>query len=194
MRRLVVLGWLGLGAAAFGQGPTEFAVDRPPDVKHPVSLYAPAQLLRMKESQLLELYKDAEPGEVPSGYVPGLVIFKPGSCLTIPIAKIAKATVWQGKIFHADGHMYNRTFGLPAVRTPIELGTSCVDGRPSLILDYAENRLWYAVVHKFRDEVREVSPGIYLGMMIRRDADVPKIATWFALDARSGKGCVLPGK
>ncbi len=43
------------------------------------------------------------------------------------------------------------------------VGESLLDGQPALILDYSKSRLWPDV----RDEEREVSPGLYLGIMYR---------------------------
>ena len=192
MRMWVVWIWMGCSALATAQS---FADQRGPvvtlaagsapssfaELRATSPVYTPGQLLRMSEPQLISLYLAAEPGPFLTGYIPGTMIFKPGSHLTVPTAKIMHATAWQGKYFDEKG-MTNRTFGLRAVTTPVELGPSYMDGRPSLIFDYATSRPFF--VRRYRDEVREVSPGVYLGIMHRRGHTGATIATWFALDGR----------
>ena len=172
--------------------PTEFALDRlavPATVarSYPASLQSPDQLVRMKESELIALYKSAEPGPIPTGYTPGLAILKPGSFSTVRVSKLISATAWQGKYFPDDGTMINKTFGLKAIKANVYPGISWLDGGPSTIFDYYDRS---KIAARYRDEVREVSPGIYLGIMHKRDGACPKLAAWFALDARCGKACV----
>ena len=97
------------------------------------------------------------------------------------------ATAWQGKYFPDDGTMINKTFGLKAIKANVYPGISWLDGGPSTIFDYYDRS---KIAARYRDEVREVSPGIYLGIMHKRDGACPKLAAWFALDARCGKACV----
>jgi hypothetical protein len=63
------------------------------------------------------------------------------------------------------------------------LGPSVVDGRPAVILDYdlPDNPGFIRAIH---DEVREVSPGLYLGPAMWKAATGPKLVLWFALDTR----------
>jgi len=210
MRFLASLGWIGLTAAfAVGQsaGTSDFAVERTVSVIQPVQVvvlpppgptgivipapatYVPEQLLRMSESELIQLYKCSRPAPVPGCYTPGLVIFKPGSCITVPVARVLECTAWQGKYFPCEGTMVNRQFGVPTVKANIYAGESWLDGGPSTVFDYQDTSV---ICCRYRDEVREVSPGVCLGIMHRRGKDGPKIATWFALDARTGQGCCLP--
>jgi hypothetical protein len=195
MRTWAVWVWLGCSGFAAAQsfadqrgpvvrvGSTEPATTTFAELRPASPIYTPDELLRMSEPQLIAIYTAAEPGPFLSGYVPGTMIFKPGSKVTVPTAKLIRATAWQGKYFHED-KMTNRTFGLRAITTPVEMGTSYVDGRPSLVFDYATSRPFF--VRRYRDEVRQVSPGVYLGIMHRRDQCGATIATWFALDGRCG--------
>ena len=61
------------------------------------------------------------------------------------------------------------------------MGESWIDGKPALIMDYAETSKLFPAI---RDEVREVSPGLYLGVTHERTADGPKFKTYFTLDSR----------
>jgi hypothetical protein len=216
MHILASLGGLALmatGVVAQAPTKTEFAIDptrRPVD---PISVtmlpapvvapiptksviapmgYSAEQLLRMSECELVQVYKCGMPGMPPCGYVPGTMILKPGSAITVPTAKVMGATAWQGKMFPGDGTMVNKMFGLPAIKAAITSGESFIDGRPSVIFDYQDTSF---VWQNYRDEVREVSPGVYLGIMHRLGCTAPTVATWFALDTVHGQsGCKGCGK
>ena len=137
------------------------------------------ELVRMPASDLTALYLASPPAAAPSGFAPGRAIKNPGSRRTAANAR-ATRLVWQGKVFRDDGTMVNRLFGVGrAIPAEVYTGESLLDGRPALILDYSKSRLWPDV----RDEVREVSPGLYLGIMYRgREAMEQKM--FFTLDAR----------
>ena len=68
--------------------------------------------------------------------------------------------------------------GMHAVRTENYYGESWLDGRPSLILDYANSSRLF---HNARDELREVAPGLYIGMTYLRTDGPPKLATFFVI-------------
>jgi hypothetical protein len=152
--------------------------------------YSAEQLLHMSECELVQVYKCGVPGMPPCGYTPGKMIFQPGSAIAVPTSRLIGATFWQGKMFPGDGMMVNRMFGLPAIKATITSGESFIDGKPSTIFDYHNTSL---VWRGYRDEVREVSPGVYLGIMHWVGWGGPKVATWFALDAVNEssrcKGC-----
>ena len=136
-------------------------------------------LVRMPAADLTALYSASPPASAPSGFVPGRAIKNPGSRTTAANAR-ATRFVWQGKIFRDDGTMINRVFGAGrAIPADVYVGESLLDGQPALILDYSRSRLWPEV----RDEVREVSPGLYLGIMYKGKAN-PEQKMFFTLDAR----------
>lgn len=101
--------------------------------------------------------------------------------------------VWEGKTFEAASD--TRGMGANRVSIPGALGRqrlfpfdtlfgpSAIDGRPTLILDYdlAVNPSWIRRVH---DEIREVSPGLFLGPAMWKGARAKKLVLWFALDSR----------
>ena len=135
------------------------------------------QLVRMPAADLSALYAMSPAAPVPSGFVPGRAIKNPGSWTTVANAR-ATRLVWQGKIFR-DGTMINRFGPVKAIPADVYVGESWVDGRPALIFDYGRSKLWPDV----RDEVREVSPGLYLGIMYKGKAQ-PEQKMFFTLDAR----------
>lgn len=146
------------------------------DVPAPQSMQ---DLVRLSESDLRALFAVSPPAAAPSGFVPGRAIKNPGSRRTV-LNSQATRLVWQGKVFRDDGTMINRVFGAGrAIPADVYVADSITDGQPALILDYSRSRLWPEV----RDEIREVSPGLYLGVMYKGKAN-PEVKTFFALDAR----------
>jgi hypothetical protein len=190
---------------------TEFATDEsrppiapitvtvlPPPTVAPVAVvptfrpmgYSAEQLLHMSECELVQVYKCGVPSVPPCGYVPGKMIFQPGSAIAVPTSRLIGLTFWQGKWIPGDGTMVNRMFGLPAIKAVVASGESFIDGKPSTIFDYHDTSF---VWRYYRDELREVSPGVYLGCMHWVGWCGPKVATWFALDTVNEssrcKGC-----
>jgi hypothetical protein len=137
-------------------------------------------LVRMDRCQLEALYRAAELGNVPAGVTRGRAIMNPGSRLTLPASRVTRV-LWQGKVFTDDGMMVNRVLGVRAVHARVYVGDSWLDGRPAVIMDYAGTSRLFPDV---RDEVREVSPGVWLGVMYVRKPGGPEQAMFFALAAR----------
>ena len=136
-------------------------------------------LARMPKADLEALYLASPAASAPSGFVPGRAIKNPGSRFAVANAR-ATRLVWQGKIFRDDGTMINRVFGAgKAIPAAVYQGQSLIDGGPALILDYSGSKLWPDV----RDEVREVEPGLYLGVMYKGRANMQQ-KMFFTLDAR----------
>lgn len=102
--------------------------------------------------------------------------------------------LWEGKTFAADsdtrGIGHNRVF-VPAVfghqnMFPFEtlFGPSVIDGKPTLILDY-DLDVNPGYIRHIHDEIREVSPGLFLGpAMWKSGTDKKTLVLWFALDSR----------
>jgi hypothetical protein len=101
--------------------------------------------------------------------------------------------VWEGKTFQASSDV--RGVGHNRVNVPRALGRqhlfpfetrfgpSAIDGAPTLVLDYdlAVNPSYIRHIH---DEIREVSPGLFLGPAMWRSGRGKALVLWFALDAR----------
>jgi hypothetical protein len=107
----------------------------------------------------------------------------------------SRAFVWDGKTFSAVSDREGT--GINRVQVPAALGRqklfpfktsfgpSLFDAAQTLILDYdlPENPSW---IRKIHDEIREVSPGLFLGPAMWKTS--PTTATtvlWFALDTHS---------
>lgn len=136
-------------------------------------------LVRMSQAELTALFHAAPAAPTPSGFLPGRAIKNPGSRRTVLNARFTRL-MWQGKIFRNDGTMINRFFGVGRmIPAEVYVSDSILDGRPALILDYSRSRLWPTV----RDEIREVAPGLYLGIMYKGGA-MTSPPMFFTLDAR----------
>jgi hypothetical protein len=133
----------------------------------------------MSGPELEQLYRQSPAGSVPPGKVRGRVIPYPGTKLAVPASKVARL-MWQGKIFNpAESTAVNRFFGVKIIRGNVYYAESWLDGGPSLILDYSGTSHLYA---PYRDEIREVAPGLYLGLMYERTAPQPRLKMYFAFE------------
>jgi hypothetical protein len=121
-------------------------------------------LLASTPGELDARFGDAPAGPLPDGRAKGTAIMRPGTWLARPLAAWAR-TGWQGKTFDAAaGLLRNRItpFGVAAIAAAVREDTSWVDGKPCIVLDYSTTS---AVARRVRDEIREVAPGVYLGVV-----------------------------
>jgi hypothetical protein len=141
----------------------------------------PDRLVRMTGPELDALYTSATPGATPRGRVHGIPIVAPGSPMG-PLASRGGRVIWQGKVFRDDGRTaVNRFFGLRVIEGNLYSGPSWRDGRPSLVLDYQNTSRVYG---QYRDEIRQVGPNLYLGLMYSRTQPSPTLARYFAFETR----------
>jgi|SRR5450432_387496 len=121
------------------------------------------EMLKMSQAELDSLFTGSAAGEIPKGEANGTAIVAPGTTYTENIAQFINHFAWQGKVFDpAKGVLRNRIlpFGLNAIIAKVYKGESWLDGKECIVLDYSETSL---LAHWIRDEIREVSPRIYLG-------------------------------
>jgi hypothetical protein len=137
-------------------------------------------LLRLTGPELEALYRQGQAVGVPPGRVRGTALLAPGARRNEAMATGTRL-VWQGKVFEAGGGVaVNRFFGLPVVRAQVYQETSWYDGGASLVLDYSRTSRIYA---RYRDEIREVAPGLFLGLMYDGTVSPPCLKMYFALEA-----------
>ena len=142
-------------------------------------------LVRLDPSALEALYRRSPPATIPRGKVRGRPVVLPGSKLAVPASRAGRA-IWQGKVFDPESMVaVNRFFGVRAIQGELSYGHSWLDGGPALILDYERTSRVYG---RYRDELREVAPGLVLGLMYERTRPTPTKAMYFALDY----GATLP--
>jgi hypothetical protein len=137
-------------------------------------------LLHSDQATLEALYRSAAPGSEPFGSFEGRAIPAPGTRKGLRQSKRI-GLLWKGKEFRGDGMMINRlAFGLSAVRADMYYGESWLDGRPSIVLDYANTSKLFG---NARDEMREIAPGLYLGLTYVRKCPAPKLAMFYTVQA-----------
>jgi hypothetical protein len=135
-------------------------------------------LLRMSPAQLEALYRQGTAAAIPPGRVRGTALLAPGTRRTRLLARGTRL-VWQGKVFGPDrATAVNRFFGLRMIRAQVFQGPSWLDGAPALVLDYSRTSRVYA---GNRDEIRQVAPGLFLGLMYDRTTAPPDLTLYFAL-------------
>ncbi|MCI0468411.1 MAG: hypothetical protein L0Y57_15645 [Beijerinckiaceae bacterium] len=125
--------------------------------------YEVSQLLKMSQKELDDLFSASEPGPIPDGQADGTAIIIPGTAASDEIAKIVNIFAWQGKVFDAKaGLLKNRIgpFGLNAIIAKVYKDKSWLDNKECIVLDYSDTSI---VAHWIRDEIRLISPGLYLG-------------------------------
>jgi hypothetical protein len=121
------------------------------------------QLLTMSQQQLDALFTASPAGEIPDGEAEGTAIVAPGTTYSPTIARFISNFAWQGKVFDAEkGVLRNKILplGLNAIIAKVYKAESWLDGKECIVLDYSDTSL---LAQWIRDEIREISPGVYLG-------------------------------
>ncbi len=134
------------------------------DVDHssPITV---ADLHGRSGAELDRLFLDADAGSIPDGRTTGTALVLTGTLATRPLAWIARHGAWQGKDFTPESHDLRNLltpFGVRAIRAVVRTDVSLLDGRPCTVLDYSSTS---TVARWVRDEIREVAPGVHLGMV-----------------------------
>jgi hypothetical protein len=125
--------------------------------------YEVSELLRMSQQELDDLFTASDAGPTPDGQADGTAIIAPGTVYSPEIAMLINHFAWQGKVFDAaSGYLRNRIlpFGLNAIVAKVYKAPSWLDGKECVVLDYSETSV---VAHWIRDEIRLISPQLYLG-------------------------------
>ena len=138
-------------------------------------------LLAMSTAELDTVYRQGVSVAIPEGRIRGTAILSPGTRRTRALSRGARL-MWQGKVFEpGQSSAVNRFFGMRVVRAQVYQGPSWLDGQPSLILDYSQTSRVY---ENNRDEIRQVAPGLFLGLMYDRTTSPPGLVMYFALESR----------
>ena len=132
----------------------------------------------LKPAELDALFASSPAGAIPVGRGDGTAIAFAGHRVARPLAALTRALVWQGKKFRPETHDLQNLvtpFSLPAVRAEVYTGDSWYDGRPCVVLDYSKSS---RVARRVRDEIRQIGPGDYLGMVF---VDARRLRVYFLL-------------
>ena len=124
-----------------------------------------AKLTAMSQAQLDELFRNGSPQHVPIGDADGTAIILPGRRLSALFARLIRLIAWQGKVFDSDGRgLANKIspFRIRLIRATVYKDKSWLDSNECIVLDYSRTSL---VARWIRDEIREIEPGQYLGIV-----------------------------
>jgi hypothetical protein len=130
-------------------------------------------LLTMSGAEIDALFTASPAGAPPTGLGVGQALAATGSPFSRPFAAAARLVAWQGKQFSADGTSLRNLitpFGIRAIEAAVYVQDSWLDGRPCVVLDYSKTS---TVAKWVRDEIRELSPGLYLGLVYVRSKRAP---------------------
>lgn len=122
-----------------------------------------ADLTKLSPTELDELYHRSPMGNIPDGKAEGTVLFLTGLPPSHLFSALVRLLAWQGKVFYREqAFLLNRVtlFGFQLVKAKVYCGESWLSQGESIILDYSKTSF---VAQKIRDEIREVSPGLYIG-------------------------------
>jgi len=122
-----------------------------------------AQLMKMSQVELDDLFKASPAGAIPNGEAKGTAIIAPETVFCKEIAEFISLFAWQGKTFDGQrGVLSNRILplGLNAIIAEVYKDKSWLDGQECIVLDYSKTSM---VAHWIRDEIRQIGPNFYLG-------------------------------
>ena len=139
-----------------------------PNINAPIT--DPAEFLNLTSEQLDQIFRNSPTGAIPRGEGDGTAIIAPDTAVTHTIAHFIHIFGWKGKVFEPDAvdpqraTLKNRLLllGTKAIIAQVYKGPSWLDGKECIILDYSHTSV---VAQWIRDEIREVSPGVYLGVV-----------------------------
>lgn len=124
-----------------------------------------AALLGYSNSMLDALFRQSPAGPIPDGDTRGTLLAWPGTRVTKPLALVVRVVIWQGKVLdRREAVLRNKVtpFGLRLVKARLSVADSWVDGAECVLIDYSKTSRLARMV---RDEIRLVSPGLYLGVV-----------------------------
>ena len=123
------------------------------------------QLASMSPDELDALFSESAPGEIPVGRTQGAVLVAPGTEIAWPAKRLIQWLVWRGKVFNPQKQDLLNVVGpldLKSFRAKVYKEPSWFDGKETIVLDYSDTSL---VAQWVRDEIREVAPHLYLGLV-----------------------------
>ena len=130
-------------------------------------------LTTLQGSKLDDLFGAAPAGAIPTGIGRGQALIATGSFACRPLVGFVRLLAWRGKQFDDHGSTLLNLigpFGNRAIKAEVYAGVSRLDGRPCIVLDYSKTS---RVAGWVRDEIREVAPGVYLGVVYVRSRRAP---------------------
>jgi hypothetical protein len=124
-----------------------------------------SSLVNSKRAELASRFEVGRVDEIPGGRARGTVLLGTGGWLARLAAAVSFIFLWRGKVVDAPrGRLKNliSPFSIPAVAAAVYKAPSWHDSEECIVLDYSATSF---VAQKVRDEIREVSPGLFLGLV-----------------------------
>lgn len=122
-------------------------------------------LLALSGEGLDETFRNSPVGSIPTGEYEGTAIVAPGTKVSDKIANFVNVFNWKGKVFDAaKGELRNKILPVAhkLVVAKVYKDKSWFDGKECIVIDYSKTSL---LAQWIRDEIREVTPGVYLGIV-----------------------------
>ena len=132
---------------------------------HTIDTADPSTLITMTKPELARLFSSGRAGAVPDGRGRGTVLLGTGGLAAQVAARLSYALAWRGKVVSA------RTARLLNILTPLQVEAiaamiykqdSWYDDAPCIVLDYSKTSF---AARWIRDEIREIAPGVFLGIV-----------------------------
>lgn len=134
-------------------------------------------LSKMSWAELECLYRQAHSGAMPCGYFEGEAVYCKGKLFSRIKGKTANLA-WKGKHFSC-GIITNQWATGKRLKGKVYRDCSWLDGKPSIMLDYRSTSFRW---RNIRDEIREIAPGVYIGIMFEEKKCERKIKAYFILE------------
>ena len=118
----------------------------------------------LRGDELDGVFRAATVGDVPAGVGRGVALVAAGTRWGRRIARVV-GLVWRGKVFAPErGQLDNllTPWSRRAITAAVYPGDSRLDGRPCIVLDYSTTSI---VARWIRDEIHEITPGQFLGIV-----------------------------
>lgn len=162
---------------------SQFGIEIPTNcsaiMEHMVKPASAQQLAERSKDELACIFTQSSAGKIPEGNTVGTAIFMPGTSWGAGLSHIADK-LWGGKVFDNKGALLNKILGYETLGADVYKGSSWLDGKESIIVDYNHIKFLGSAG---RDEIREVKPGLYLGIGYPSSNSHSSPKTFFALES-----------
>jgi len=125
----------------------------------------PSSLVDETTGGLGELFGAGTAGAIPDGRGKGTVLLGTGGRAARVAAALCYALAWRGKVVNArQGRLNNivTPLGIQVIEAAVYKQDSWYDGETCIVLDYSKTSL---LARRIRDEIREIAPGVFLGLV-----------------------------
>ncbi len=132
---------------------------------HTINTTDPATLIAARKPELARLFSSGRTGAIPDGRGRGTVLLGTGGATARVAAGLCYALAWRGKVVNARmARLLNilTPFQVDAIEAVIYKQDSWYDGAPCIVLDYSKTSF---AARRIRDEIREIAPGVFLGIV-----------------------------